>query len=372
MNVNETALIVIDSGFSLESIRRAKRVIAVYDLRHEVAAIGSPTVPAETLARFAGDPMKHGSIVLDRLTSLLPDAPYILIRAFSDENSVLRTKWAGGTIAREGWTEAYRWAVELCRKNGLRSVANCSFGGFIHAMDGTGWEAFQLAKETGPGKPNHIVVAATGPGDARSSHASWHHLPCETVTVNVRQEEASKYNLWTKGGAWQLTVLLNGEVVQRADGRYIPENFWNHRQQLTFWVEGEGHVQFIIKREHGTATTCGDSASAQRFDVWIAAGDAAFLNHVDPTLISEPAVFPNVLSAGLRSGTYCPTQMSTGSKPDVLLPGNGPISFRAPEVAAAIARLLMESAAGLDVDQVRSLLGKFPDCVSLAQSGLRT
>ena len=32
-------------------------------------------------------------------------------------------------IATRGWTEAYLWAVELCRKLGIGSVANCSFGG---------------------------------------------------------------------------------------------------------------------------------------------------------------------------------------------------------------------------------------------------
>jgi hypothetical protein len=125
-----------------------------------------------------------------------------------------------------------------------------------------------------------------------------------------------------------------------------------------------------MERASGPGTACGDSRCAQRFDVWVNGG-ASFLDHVDATLVAEPAVFPHVIAAGLRSGSYAPDQMQPGSKPDVLVPGAGPISFRLPEVTAAVARLLMESEAGLDVEQVRALLGKFPDCESLAKWGVR-
>lgn len=386
MQLKETALVVIDSGFNTESIARARRVVAIYDLPAGVASIGSPTVSQAVLERFSDDPMKHGSLVLDKLTAILPDAPYILIRAFRRDKQILqRTEWSGGRISTPGWCEAYRWAVDLCRKNGWRSVTNCSFGGFIHGMDGTGWEAFQLSHETGRGKPNHIVVAAAGAGDARASHASWSHLPCDTVTVKVVQKRDSMYNLWAARQAaegacslglpsrqWLLTVKRDGRVLFHVDGTNVPFNIWNQRQQQTFWVHGQGSVELVFERRTGSDTACGDSQCAQRFDVWLTSDrSASFLNYVDPTLIAEPAIFPHVIAVGLRNGSYAPDQAAAGTKPDVLLPGAGPISFRAPELTAAIGRLLMESDTDLDVEQVRALLGKYPDCLSLAKTGLR-
>ncbi len=257
MNLNETALIVIDSGFSKESIGRTGRVIAAYDLVKGRSLTGSPTLSAESLDAFAGDPLNHGSIVLDKLACLVPGAPFILIRALSADNHLCRTQWSSGAVVRNGWTEAYRWAVNICRTNGLRSVANCSFGSFADGVAGSGWESFQLAQETGAGKPNHIVVAA-----------------------------------------------------------------------------------------------------------------AVSLDRADSVQISAPAVFPQVIGVGMRSATCAAEQMAPGKKPNVLLTGNGPVSFRIPEVTAAAARLLMETAVGLDVVQMSALVGKFPNSILLS-NGMR-
>lgn len=369
MNINETALIVIDSGFSVEAIARAKRVIAIYDVPRGRKVVGEPVVSSDALAAFAGDPMHHGTIVLEKLLDVLPEAPVILVRAFGDNNSVSRTEWAAdGGIAREGWTEAYVWAVEVCRSKGLRSVANCSFGGFIHAMDGTGWESFQLAKATGPGMPNHVVVVAAGPGDGRASHASWKQLRNDTVTVSALQHRTSKYNVWAGKESdetpvdWTLTVMRDGDVLHFIDGAKVPENMWNQRRQSTFSIDGSGFVQFVMQRKSLGDTGGGDSEGILGFDIWLGnEGTGAFLDHVDSKMISEPAIFPHVIAVGLNVGIYAPDQTVVGAKPEVLVHGRGQVSFQTPRVTAKVAQLLMESEAGLDIDQVRERLGKYPD-----------
>lgn len=376
----DTAVIVIDTGFDQRSISAvASRVIAIYDLSglDPVTVTGSP-VTADVLSAFAGDPMQHGSIVLNRLAALLPDAPFVLIRAYGTDSRTRRTVWsADGKIGSPGWTEAYRWAVQHCRTLGLATVANCSFGGYIHALDGSGWEAFQLAHEVGSGKAGHIVVAAAGPGDGRASHASWLNLPYETVSVNVHQREDTLYNLWESkqmgtpcdvAGGWRLDVRRDGDFMFSVHSDYVPLNPWNGRRQQTFWVGGSGHVSLTLTRLGGD-TICGDRSCAQRFDCWVTSdGSASFLDHVDTVLVAEPAVFSEVIAVGLTSGSYGPEQAQPGVKPDVLLPGSGPISFRAPELTAAIAVLLRDGHDNLDVNGIRTLLGKFPDVATLAST----
>jgi hypothetical protein len=363
---HETALIIIDSGFSQQAIARARRVIAINDLISGRVVVGNPNVSEEDLAEFAGDSLHHGTIVLERLMDRVPDMPVILVRSLNEGESLFaRTTWNDdGTIAQQGWTEAYRWAVDLCRKLGMRSVANCSFGAFIHASDGTGWEAHQVSQETGPGKPNHVMVVAAGVGDGRPQHASWRQLSGETIPVSVQQFGDAKYNLWSaaeNGALWQLTVMLNGEELFTIDSRNVPRNMWNQRRQQTFTVRGEGRVELVMHVDRTGTTDDGINEGALRFDVWAPSDmSALFLNRVDLTLISEPAIFSEVIAVGLRRGVYAENQTQEGVKPEVLLPGGEQISFRIPEVVAEVARMLRDSAEDLDVDLVRARLGKYP------------
>lgn len=349
-NAIETCLIVIDSGFSLESLRGA-RVLAVRDLAADVTIIGAPLVSEQQLQNFAGDPLNHGSIVLNKLRKFAPDAPVILIRVIGEDGKIIRTGWHGGKIVTDGWTEAYLWAVELCKQLGMTSVANCSFGGIIHAADGTGWESHQLARVTGPGHPGHVLVAAAGAGDGRSVHASWFVEPGATRWIVARQTESTTYNLWA-GSAhqmWWLTVRRDQQVVGRYEGSWLDGNMWNQRQQLTFDVEGSGDVtfEFSLAAETQTMLKC---------DCWVRGEQSSrFLNYVDARLIAEPAVFPHVVAVGLRSGCYAPDQFDLDAKPDVLVEGGDQISFRTPEIAASVASLL-SSDANLDCAQVKAAL----------------
>jgi len=341
----ENFLIVIDSGFSPESLREA-RVIATRDCRNGNTLVGEPFVTSEQLQAFAGDPLNHGSIVLEKLLALAPNTPVILIRAIAENNTVIRTRWHDGQVVQEGWTEAYMWAVELCRKLGATSVANCSFGGIVHAADGTGWESHQLAQVTGSGKAGHILVAAAGAGDGRAVHASWFTQPGATTVLQGRQNDSTHYNFWS-GAAhqeWWLTVRLNGHVVGEFQGSGLDSNMWNDRQQLTFFVEGSGEVFFDF--------ALGASAEAPLHCDCFCTDGARFANYVDPRLVSEPAVFPHVIATGLRFSNY---GQGSGNKPEILVDGEGPISFRTPEVTVAAARLLLADPT-FDVDQVREAL----------------
>lgn len=349
-NAIETCLIVIDSGFSLESLRDAK-VLAVRDLANDATVIGAPFVGENELRAFAHDPLNHGSIVLQNLRKLAPDAPVILVRVIGEDGRIIRTGWRNGEVVTEGWTEGYIWAVELCKQLGMTSVANCSFGGITHAADGTGWESHQLAQVTGAGQPGHVLVAASGPGDGRSVHASWLTEPGATKWVAARQSESTSYNFWAGVAhqSWWLTVRLNGEVVGRYEGSWLDGNMWNQRQQLTFDVEGSGDVTFEF-------TLSAEAQSSLRCDCWVRGEDSSrFLNYIDARLIAEPAVFPHVIATGFRSGSYAPDQLQPDAKPDVLVDGGGQISFRTPEVTVAVAELL-SSDPTLDVVRVRQLL----------------
>lgn len=349
--VDKQVFIVIDSGFSLESLRDAK-VLAVRDLERGVTVIGAPTVGSGALESFAYDPLSHGSIVLQRLRAQAPEVPVILIRAIGADGRIIRTGWNNGNVASDGWTEAYLWAVALCKQRGLTSVANCSFGGITHAADGTGWESHQLSQVLGKDKSGHVLVAAAGPGDGRAVHASWRTPAGSSTWVSVTQNSTTAYNFWagTAHQQWWLTVRSNGEVAGRFDGAGLDANMWNGRQQLTFEVQGDGNVTMEF--------TLSDSADKLlRCDCWVRGESSArFDNYVDSQLIVEPAVYPQVIAVGFQHGSYAPDQNHEGAKPDVLVSGTGEISFRTPEVTATVARLLSDDAT-LDVDKVRQLLG---------------
>ncbi len=349
------AIIVIDSGFSLQSLAGARNVLAYCDVFTGRTLFGDTPLSAAELSFLGGDDrLNHGSIVLESTVEMAAESPLILVRAFSPGGGLIRTRWHNGHRVARGWTEGYLWAVEHLQKLGLPSVANCSFGGFTHAMDGTGWESFQLGQVTGKGKPGHIVVAAAGPGDGRNMHASCRVSPGHSCSMGVEQADDTNYNFWVGSGApadWVLEVRAGETLMYRFAGDQVPLNFWNNRQQLTFTVRADGPVSLVVSRSEARAT------EVSRFDCWINSDKARFVDHVDPTYIAEPAIFPQVLSAGLQSGSYSPEQNLPGGKPDVLLSGHGPISFRLPEVTARVAQLLAADPS-LDVDAVRTKVAK--------------
>jgi hypothetical protein len=350
--MNKQCVIVIDSGFSLESMRGLK-ILAARDLALGTTLTGADELSelsAEQIESFACDQLNHGSIVLERLRERLPvaDFAFVLVRVFGSDNSCIRTTWADGNVVSDGWTEAYLWAVSLCEERGFSSVANCSFGGIVHAADGTGWEAHQLSQVTGIGKPGHVVVAAAGHGDGRAVHASWFAQPGEAVWVSGLQRETTSYNFWfgAANKPWTLTIRRNGDVVGTHSGVDIVGNMWNQRQQLTFTVEGSGDVSFEFVVPDGELVRC---------DGWIRGDAAWFQDHVDSRSVAEPAVFPEVVAVGLRLKSYSADQSRPGSKPDVLLEGAGEISFRTPEVTAVVAKLMLLEPA-IDSAGVRSAL----------------
>jgi hypothetical protein len=364
------AAIIIDTGFSQESLADAQ-VIAFYDLLNGRTAAGAPFLTSEQIRSFAGDPHGHGSEVLGRLRQITKELPLVLIRAFrgGQDSSLIRTGFANGRQVSPGWTEAYIAAVELCQKLGYSTVANCSFGGYTHACDGTGWESFQLGRVTGPGRPGHIVVAAAGPGDGRAAHASWLTFPGEATSIRIFQEGTTTYNFWAglpaHGQAaskdapddWALAVYSYDGVQAVHYGSQIVPNFWNGCRQLTFTVDGAGLFELKLERK---PVANGAQGNALQFDCWtLADGSSYFLNHVDPQLIAEPAVFPQVLAVGLSARKYSGRQAAPDEKPEVLLGGSDAISFRIPEVTAAVAALLASDPL-LDIKGVRALLGKYP------------
>jgi len=336
-------MIVIDSGFSPQSLRDAN-VIAICDLRTGIKLVGEPSLRAEQLSFFANDPQNHGSIVLEKLRAFMPQSPVILIRAIDDDGNVIRTRWHNGQVCTDGWSEAYLWAVEICRQRGMTSVANCSFGGIAHAADGTGWEAFQISQVTGAGKAGHVLVAAAGPGDGRAVHASWFTEPGTTTLVEAGQGQSTEYNFWA-GSAhqrWWLTARLNGAVVGHAEGENLDGNIWNHRQQLTFRIEGRGHVSFEFAMP--------SDAKAPLQCECFCHDTARFANHIDTRLVTEPAAFPQVIAVGLLMGSY-----GGGNKPELFVAGNGAISFHTPMVTAAVAKILLTNPE-YDVEKVLQVL----------------
>ncbi len=355
----KTAYIIIDSGFSTEALARAKNVLAVYDLPGDSASVGEPLVAAHSLAAFAGDNCgNHGSEVLNLLLDRVPDGNLVLIRCIDADQRIIRTGWTDGRRSRKGWVDAYVEAVELCRTRGYCTVANCSFGGYTHAMDGTGWEAHCIGQVTGPGRRGHIMVAAAGSGDGRADHSSVLALSGEESITRAFQEGDTLYNFWAKDTCrWELTVLRDSTKLFTVSSDQVPANIWNGQRQQTFVVPGQGLVKLIVSvhQEAGVRGT----PTAKRFDCWVE-GNSSFLNNIDPLTVVEPACFPTVVAVGLRLRKYNPRQAHLKEKPDVLLASTGPISFRLPEVTAAVGRLL-EHDPNLDINGVRGLLGKYPD-----------
>ncbi|MBY0552698.1 MAG: hypothetical protein K2W95_35775 [Candidatus Obscuribacterales bacterium] len=349
-----TAIIIIDSGFERGMLSRARNnILAVHDVPTNTFVAGNDEV---MLDRFGGDVYgNHGTEVLRRVLDRSPESPLVLVRAFGPDRRLVRTGWTqGGQVRRKGWTDAYLQAVDFCDQRGMTSVANCSFGGYIHAMDGTGWESFNLGHATGKGKPGHVVVAGAGPGDGRPTHASLTMWPGETRSIQARQHGGTLYNFWSKDreAQWALTAVLNGRAVFHVNSADVPDNMWNGLKQQTLELHGDGYVELFISVPSG-------GSGSSSFHCWIEGG-GEFRNHVDPVAVAEPACFPSVIAVGLESARYNPRQFMPGEKPDVLLPGGEQVSFRLPEVTVAVARLL-ERNPQLDVDGVRALLGKMPN-----------
>lgn len=360
MENKKAAVIIADTGFSEDAMAGAKNILGVYDLVQRRCIIGNPNVDESDLASIAGDPHKHGSFVLKATLALDADVPLVLIRSHDPEEGIIRTGWSQGKPVSDGWTEAYLWAVRLCQLHGMSSVASFSFGRVFHAADGTGWDAFQFAKVVGEGKSGHVIVAAAGPGDGRAAHASFAAEVGMATEVRVVQESTTTYNFWTKKSDasdedaqddWVLEVWRDGRMVVRQDGGHVPANFWNGRKQVQFELEGGGDVTLKVWLK--------DGATVRDFECWLATGDARFVDHVDGTYIVEPAAFPSVIAVGLKAGNYSPNQKLPGQKPDVLIEGGGPISFRLPEVVWKVRRMLEEDPS-LDALQVKALLGKYP------------
>lgn len=358
----KNAVIIVDSGFSQDAVAQVKNLIGFYDLNSGIAISGAPLIEGAraqfVLHHLCGDSLNHGTIILRGLLEVNPDCAFVLVRAFDHGGRHIRTRWADGKVASDGWVEGYLWARQLCENRGLTSVANLSFGGFAHAQDGSGWESFKLASAVGAPKVGHVLVAATGPGDGRAIHSSF--TACANTVVRGFQRGTSTYNLWvdrnvpgnSERSDWHLMVKVNGREVAQHQGRFVSNNIWNDRQQLTFVVEGEGNFEFSI--------TPVAELTAARFDIFISQSqEACFYSHVDDELVSEPACLPHVIAVGLQSGSYGTCCVNGVSKPEIKLAGNGPISFRAPEVTALVASML-ESDPTLDIAQVRQkLLAQF-------------
>ncbi|MBY0548375.1 MAG: hypothetical protein K2W95_13850 [Candidatus Obscuribacterales bacterium] len=394
-----SAAIIVDTGFSFESLQSARNnILAVIDARTGSVITGFPFISwehnAEVVESFAGDPLNHGSMVLSALMKQAPELPVILIRAFDDAGKLIRTTFHDGKIVRPGWTEAYLTAVHICRVLGLCSVANLSFGGYVHAADGSGWESYCLSSVTGPGKPGHIVVAGAAAGNGHAIHASWRTDPGLTTEVSASQESSTTYNFWSaadnsspQANDWLLEVFLDGKKLGEEFSANLVPNLWNNRKQVTIGVEGSGTVTIrttrfwkadtrycdLLALNVAGANSVGErpfhcaKPSIQptprkrvdnlRFDCWInqTNSGAKFLDHKDPMFIAEPAIFPNVIAVGLIGGLYSPDQGEPGAKPELLIEGDGPISFRLPEITAAIAKFLAEDSS-LDVVQVRDIV----------------
>ena len=387
----ESAVIIIDTGFELGSILKVTKLLGVYDLPANRAVVGTPYISRERnwddLVRFARDPMRHGTLVLENLLAADSTLPVILIRAYGDEGKLLRSEWSGGFVSREGRTEALKWAIDLCKRRGLTSVTNCSFGGYTHAMDGTGWEAHCISQLTGDENPGHVVVAGAGAGVASPIRATFEVGVGECVDVQAEQNERSVYNFWcnrivsppgtanaSKDEEWILEVYRNGDLLKRYLSTDIVPNLWNGRRQVTFSVDGPGSISLKVSRfwesretpeNESEGITIGGVASLVperlSFDCWIDHQSAgSFLNHVNFDLVAEPAVFHDVVAVGLEGGVYSPSQEEEGCKPDSLLAGSGPISFRLPSVVARIAGWLRDDPL-LTVSEVKEKLGKHPE-----------
>ncbi len=358
------AFIIIDSGFTREVLKRVStQVLGAWDLTEKNCKFQVESrndyLSAKQLERFAGDPMGHGTEVLTRLLRFEPNAKVILLKAF-ENFEVCKTLWDQGRIVRPGWSEGYAWAAQLAESLGMVSVGNCSFGGYRHAMDGTGWESMQIGNWTGTGKPGHVLVAAAGYGDSRAVHGKVNLLDGERKTFYARQDGWCEYNCWfglgqtfVKKPDWILEARLNGEVVWFSDSSEVPPNMWNNSQQLKFSITGGGKVEIEIARKSKGGIRTDNGLSV---DLW--AEDARLENWVSPELLPEPACFPQVLTVGLRASFYSALQELVGYKPEVLLTGGDQISFRLPEIVVAVGKIL-EQEPQLDVEKMRARLPKF-------------
>lgn len=354
-----TAIIIADTGFSLDALLGVKNILGYYDLVNRRVVMDAAGTRSE-LESFAGDPGNHGSIVLKSIVAQAPDRPLILIRSHNPDSGLILTSWQDGRPQADGWVEAYIWAVSLAKLHGLNSVANFSFGAVRHAADGTGWDAFQMSRVTGKGKPGHIAVAAAGGGATTAGHASFVVRPGEQVVASAVQNETTTYNFWsaTKDRAlndsFVLVVECDGRTFMVQESRHVPVNFWNERKQITFTVPGACRVSLKVTRPGQVK----GSEADLRFDCWTV-GPGLFENHIDDTHVVEPACFPSVIAVGFKHGRYSAKQEEPDCKPDSLIGGSGFISFNLSRVVARVAEMLDEEP-GLDVVQVRERLGKYP------------
>ncbi|HEY9774754.1 MAG TPA: hypothetical protein V6C81_13415 [Planktothrix sp.] len=309
--MKQLCFIIVNTEFSAAAVKDA-RILAVFDAVTQTSLSGDPFVDPEQLPHLEGGADHlHGSIILSRLRHLRPDAAFILIRAFKD-NKVIRTGWVDGKIVSLGWTEYWLEAVKLCQERHYLSVTNLSFGGYPHAGDGGGWEAFQLSQATGPGKPGHVVLAPAGDGEGKAVHASCLLAPGQERTIEVWQSQDADFNFWSfDTQQWELEVFHNGRPRQAFAGVALAKNVWNDKQQVNFSA-GPGGMTYL----HVRRLPQDDGAPEARFDCWVNSGHARFHNHVDENLITEPAIFPHVIAVGLAGRRY---GSAVRSKPNIWL-----------------------------------------------------
>lgn len=356
--MNQTpVLIVVDSDFMADAIVDAPKVVAAIDVARGVRLVGKPFLSREQLEEFACGAQQHGSEIVRRMRrasveAFGEEAPLALVRGADDNGDIIRTTWNGdGEIASAGWTEGYLDAVAVCSERGLTTVANFSFGGYSH-MGTRGWERHRLTSVTGAGRPGHIAVAAAGHGDGRAIHSSLVLNPGHDTTIDVLQPKDAEFNLWVRGGTnWTLEVYRDGRLDQRHDGPSIqPNRPWSETdQELKFTVRGGGMTYLRLVAPDTTAGT------SMQVDCYIVSGEARFHNWVDAHCVAEPANLPEVISVGLVDGKYSAGQGNLDGKPDFLVRGDGPISFRIYEVVIEAARI-MRQAPESDSDMVRAEL----------------
>ncbi|MBS1996272.1 MAG: hypothetical protein JSS86_08180 [Cyanobacteria bacterium SZAS LIN-2] len=364
-NKGRVAVIILDSGFSPEVLARVRNLLAYQDLNTGLSLVGKPFIQGEArgfLHSIARDPLNHGSIILERLLDMDPDLPLVLVRAFAPQGGLIRTGFEQGAVVADGWTEAYLWAQNICAQKGYMSVANFSFGGFHHTLDGQGWENFQLSRVVGPGKPGHLLAGAAGPGDGRAVHASLTVEPGKDKTgyLHAIQSGDATYNLLVDrlvDGAevcdFEIEATFNGQHLFHYRGLDLRPNIWNGKQQFTFDVYPQG---FGVAGGELTLAITVAGERAARFDVFISREDGSYFRDcVDSELVCEPALYDSVIAVGLGDAAYGVCRVGGIKKPEVLVSGHGPISFRTPEVTFALVKMLAENP-NLDVPAARAQL----------------
>jgi hypothetical protein len=109
--------------------------------------------------------------------------------------------------------------------------------------------------------------------------------------------------------------------------------------------------EFVIPETDSAPLAC---------DIWTIDDESSRFTteqYVNKNVVSEPAVFANVIATGLQGGAYALDQELLGRKPDILIEGDGPISFRTPEVTARVAQL-MAANAKLTPAKATQIIGK--------------